>query len=259
MTSIHITLIVYALDITPLVVSLAGPDVTFHIFQHGTNPEIVDLCEALACDIANVHYYDYRQNRGLARSWNQGLLASRAMDADVMVLLNDDIQASRDDLLVLANAAVEHRESGIIEVQGWDGGMQRQQGMNFGFCAINPIALWKVGYFDENFFPIYFEDSDYSRRCGLRGVTFYDAGPTGVRHVSNATIKSSSELGAQNRITFHANREYYCRKHGGEPGQETFLNPFGDADMRWKIDEGDRHDPYPYDGYDRTDREIVKI
>src|SRR5258706_7811917 len=142
--NIHITLVAYALDITPLVRSLAGPDVAWHIFRHSNKPEVIAQVDALMDEIANIYYYPIGANQGLARSWNQGLCNSQDLSADATVLLNDDIQASRDDLMILANAALSHRDYGIIEVQGFDGGMQRMQSMNFGFTAIQPIAIEKV-------------------------------------------------------------------------------------------------------------------
>jgi GT2 family glycosyltransferase len=253
--SIGTVLITYAIDVTPLIKSMDGPDVTWHIFVHSDRPEAKVCLRAVVQN--KITFYDYRQNRGLAKSWNDGLLAAYTMDADAVIIANDDIQATHDDLLVLARAAVEHRECGVIVAEGFNVRMAEQQQLQFAIPAINPIALEQIGYFDENFTPIYFEDCDYSRRAGLAGVKFHNAGPTGIIHTGSATVGTVDELRLQNNTTFRLNYEYYCRKWGGPPGQEIFTIPFNDSRFDLNITAERRLAPYP--GLDRTDLEVVKI
>lgn len=256
--NIHVTLIAYAIDITPLVSSLDAPDVFFHIYLHSKREEAGRIAYWLADMHQNIILHDYRTNRGLARSWNDGIIESYEQGADVAIVLNDDVDISRPDLRLLAQAAVDHRECGIVEPRGYNERMVENQLLGYAAFAVNPIALEKVGYFDENFTPIYFEDCDYSRRCALAGVTFYDAGPTRIVHKGSATINSVPELKNQNNITFSACNAYYHRKWGGEPGQEVFAYPFNDTSLGLKIGANQRAAPYP--GYNRTDiQEIVKL
>lgn len=252
--NVHCVLIAYALDISPLVHSLAGPDVTFHIFTHSARPDVLESCHRARLD-ANVRLYDYRTNRGLAKSWNQGIIAAQELAADVTIIANDDVQMDRNDLRVLARAAYENPEAGLIVCEGYNqGNWQILQHVIF---AINPIALATVGFYDEQFVPIYFEDCDYSRRLALAGVPIHNAGPTGIQHESSASINTVPALSAQNQQTFPANHRYYVEKWGGEPGQERFLTPFNDPTLSLKIVAGDRSDPYPE--HRRTDLEIVKL
>lgn len=254
--NIHITLIAYALPISPLVNALDRPGVTWHIYRHSNKSEVIADIDSIL-DEHEVCYHPHGTNRGLAKSWNDGLIESQQQGADVCVLLNDDIKASEADLSLLCRAAVNNREYGVIEVEGYDTAMKRDQFMNFGFCAINPIAFDRVGYFDQNFFPIYFEDTDYSRRCGLAGVHYLSAGKSGVVHLGSSTIKHDLDLARQNDVTFQKNRDYYCDKWGGEPGSEVWRLPFNSENFGWQIAGSQRHDPYP--GYGRRDTEIVRI
>ena len=254
---IHITLIAYALPVSPLIRTLAGPDTTFHLFLHSDNAEVIEDIERYVLPHYNTVYHAIGENRGLAASWNDGLIESQQTRADVMIIANDDISMDRADLRTLSQGALTHRDTGVIICQGYDGNMHRQQQLQHVVFAINPIAIEKIGYFDENFFPIYFEDTDYSRRCGLAGVTYYDAGPTGIQHRGSTTIKTNSNLYTQNNTTFQKNRDYYIRKWGGEPGKETAVFPFGNEDFGYRIAEDYRHNPYRE--FDRIDREIVKL
>lgn len=245
MTNIHIGLITYALDVTALLEGLdPHGDITWHIHEHSARADVNSAVDRLR-ERHNLRLGEWHVNRGLARSWNDCLVDMQMMKADVMIIINDDATASRADLDVLVDAALKHRECGIIEVVGYDGAMARRQKMNYGFTAINPIALNTVGYFDEAFVPLYFEDCDYSRRCSLLGVTFYDAGETGVVHAAHATIQAVPALRAQNAVTFAANAAYYARKHGGSAGAEVYSVPFNDAALSWKIDAEHRANPYP--------------
>lgn len=255
--NIHIVLIVYALDVLPLIQSMNGIGVTWHVFTHSANEVVLDALPILRY-MHNVNVYDYQKNRGLAKSWNEGLINAYAQGADVVVIANDDLIADFDDLLILAFAAYEHPEAGIVVCEGYNQRMGEQQILQFAIPAINPIAIEQIGYFDENFVPIYFEDSDYSRRAALAGVKFHNAGKTGIIHTGSATVASVNDLAVQNNLTFQRNVAYYCTKWGGPLGQETFTVPFFDAKFNLKITAEQRHDPYP--DYSRTDiQEIVKI
>src|SRR4030095_9448892 len=135
-----------------------GDDVIWHIFTHSRNPEIMLSLNRLLTK-HRIHLMDYGVNRGLAKSWNDGLIGAYSMrDVESVIIANDDIVANHDDLLVLANAAKEHRECGIIVCEGQNLRMNSYQILQFAIVGINPVALEQIGYFDENFSPIYYED-----------------------------------------------------------------------------------------------------
>ena len=253
--NIGVVLITYAIDVTPLIRSIDGRDVSWHIYTHSDRPE------ALACLGMSVQgescFHDCRQNRGLAKSWNDGLIEAYDQGAATVVIANDDLVMTHNDLLVLAQAAVEHPECGIIVAEGYNVRMDEQQQLQFAVPAINRSALEQIGYFDESYTPIYGEDCDYSRRAALLGVKFYNAGKTDIIHTGSATVGSVPDLALQNNKTFQANLAYHIAKHGGSYGSESFAFPFNDPGLSWKITAENRHNPYP--GHERTDLEIVKL
>lgn len=96
--------------------------------------------------------------------------------------------------------------------------------IDFRLFGLNAKCVETVGFWDENFVPMYCEDSDYSYRIQVAGGTFLRLnGSTG--HVGSATIKED-RYAAHNSRTYPSNREYYRRKWGGDIGQETFTTPF---------------------------------
>lgn len=254
---IHLTLVTYALDITSLVMALQGDDVHWSVFQHSRNMDVISRCQALAQVVPNFTYFDYRENRGLSRSWNDGLAIAQSKQFDVSFIANDDIRASRLDMLKIAQTAVRRPNCGVIQGMGFDEQTQQRQPMAWALAAVNPVVLDTIGYFDENFFPIYYEDTDLARRMALADVRFCTVTDTEIVHIGRTTVRTSSDLKPQQDVTMQANSQYYQRKWGGIPGAEQYTIPFNNPQFGLKIDYAARHSPYPE--YNRVDQEIVKI
>jgi GT2 family glycosyltransferase len=257
--NIDITLIAYALDIAPLVRGLAGPDVTWHVFRHSNLPHVIAGIDSLVDTIPNFHYHPYGTNRGLAVSWNDGILESlnHTVDEHVMLILNDDLLMNRADLLQLASFAYLHPEAGVVVCEGYDAMWRSDMLLQYVAFAINERTVREIGLFDENCVPYCFEDSDLSRRLALADIPIQSAGPTGIVHLGSQS-QSVPALREQNQRTFAATAAYYERKWGGLPGREVYPVPFNAAQFGLKITEAQRHAPYP--GFNRTDvQELVKI
>ena len=255
--NLYVILITYAVPVIELVARLHCPDVTLLLFSHSTRPDVHGANRFIQNTWPNVYYYNYQTNRGLATSWNDGIWEARRSNADAILIVNDDVSLTSDDLLKLAHGCTEHPEAGIIVAEGYNIRMKERQILQFAIFGLNPVALDTIGYFDENFVPIYFEDTDYSRRAALAGVKFHNIGETGIVHKGSETVGSVPALNAQNHDTFHRNRLYYIRKWGGEPGKETFEHPFNDPSLGLCITAENRRNPYPQ--YQRTDKDVVKI
>ena len=102
-----------------------------------------------------------------------------------------------------------------------------------GWFTVNAPALKKVGLFDVNLCPCYFEDCDWLRRAGLMGISVVPLNVHSIHGVDGAishTVNATPELKRENARTFEANKQYYIRKWGGEPGSETFEDPFNRPD-----------------------------
>jgi GT2 family glycosyltransferase len=80
--------------------------------------------------------------------------------------------------------------------------------------AIGEEAVRKIGLFDENLFPIYFEDNDYMKRAEAAGVPIVYS-DVDVHHDNSSTIRSDANLNRQNDRTFSDNAEYFRGKTDG--------------------------------------------
>lgn len=259
---IHVVTVAYNLPHSTLKLFMSlnsdkGHEVHTHLFLHNAqNEAVVAVCEDLA-RTGEVTYYPYGTNRGLSKSWNEGILNAYGAGADVVIVVNDDCEFTAGDLDKLAECAVRHRENHFISCWGWNHHHQKRMPLAYSCFAINPIAIEQIGMFDENIVPIYTEDCDYAYRAKLLGLNEVYVADTNVDHQGSAAIHTDHQLRAQNGITHAANMAYYIRKWGGGPDRERFTNPFGDQRFGLYIDPAMREAPYP--GYNRTVDEIVGL
>lgn len=235
-----------------------GHTIACHLFLHSRYPQLTQSCIRIA-QSPLVTYYPYGVNRGVSRSWNEGMLAAYAARADVVIIANDDVAFTSDDLGRLAEKAAACRDRYIVSCAGFHQRLnQRQPSVGYSCFAINPIAVEKLGCFDENIFPAYCEDQDYARRAALSGLHEENCPDTNVTHAGSNSVLSDSVLGRQNALTHRLNREYYRRKWGGDGAHETYNHPFNDPRLSCYIAPRGRQSPYgPI--YDRRDHDIVKM
>lgn len=190
--------------------------------------------------------------------WNEAMVAAFA-ECDVVVFANDDIYFSEGDLGHLVTAAHRWPEHHVVTCSGIElSNERRAPSLGYACFAMNRIAFDTVGCFDENLFPIYCEDDDYAYRARLAGLGEQNCPATTVYHFGSAAIRTSAELGRQNRITHRRNLEYYRRKWGGLARQEAYQHPFGNPIFDHRIPPERRHAPYG-PGYDRADFDIVTV
>lgn len=180
---------------------------------------VIDNGAVVSDDVANVHRPG--RNLGVAASWNYIITSNP--DAPWWCIVNSDLEFAPGDLERLATH---------METQG-----------GFAFLltpsafGITKEVVEKVGLFDENFHPAYYEDNDYVYRCGLLDVTC-TALPAHYAHERSSTIYSDMTYLQENGRTFPENTMYYMHKWGGIPLQEAFKTPFnrGGSPREWTLD-----------------------
>mgnify|MGYP001188963047 FL=1 len=212
----HLTLVVPTLNRYDLLIELlasvrAGTRVPDHIYiiDNGGNCPKIDGVEIVqpGCNI------------GVSASWNLGLRLSK----DVAIVSNDDMCVRPDTV----ERIVSHGESYPIVCcnSGLPG-----IGQSWGFFLQHPDVAKKIGWYDESFWPAYYEDADYLWRLKLANIPYLVAidvfadQPNGA---SSSTAKLSKELKSQFHRAFYKNERRYIRKWGGLPGFEKFRTPFG--------------------------------
>jgi GT2 family glycosyltransferase len=88
-----------------------------------------------------------------------------------------------------------------------------------------------VGLFDENIYPAYLEDCDWSYRADLLKVKRYTVSDIHAIHgeegmTGSCTVNSDPVLREKNARTHQNNFAYYRRKWGGINEREEFKTPF---------------------------------
>ena len=91
---------------------------------------------------------------------------------------------------------------------------------------VAPQTIEKVGWFDEGFYPAYYEDNDYDRRIKLLGLMSTKTTCSLFICGRSTTIAHNQHVQAQ--INKQIAPKYYREKWGGLPSQEQFTKPFND-------------------------------
>ena len=194
---------------------------------------------------------NYRHKWPLSRAWNYGieyLLLDKSCKS--VAVLNDDILLAPYtlDSLVLA---LDKPEYDLVSGANMRGGMSNPDdiltynvedwrnpvpvsGPDFSFFMLNFETFNKVGRFDENFIPAYFEDNDYHQRMKILGLNGCSINTAPFYHIGSQTQNADPKNPACPPTQFIQNRKYYITKWGGEPGRERFKTPFNDSKMTVK-------------------------
>ena len=157
----------------------------------------------------NINVHTPGRNLGVSASWN--FICNTANHPNFL-LLNDDVCLSTPpkSLEYLAlNCLCEN-----VFLKG---------SLNWSSIMFNSELYAKVGPFDEQIYPAYFEDNDFSYRMKLLGISESESlNLTLARFINSGSIQKDPGLNAGGQ----KNRAYYIEKWGGVPGKETFTTQF---------------------------------
>jgi GT2 family glycosyltransferase len=187
---------------------------------------------AALADAHGLHVVKPERNLGVAGSWNLILRTAASRGHEVAFIGSNDTLLKPGTIeAVWERIEDSHPDELIWHAHSWN------------FFAIHTGAVPRVGWFDENFYPAYKEDQDYSYRCLLAGVKRVGLFLPRLEpeHLGSQTIRSDPAYEARNNETHHFwNRPYYMRKWGGDVYEERFFHPFDDPtrDWRWWPDPG---------------------
>ncbi len=183
-------------------------------FEDFQNTEIV-ICDNGKQEILTREKKFFRyiphKNLGVSASWNMLMdYAQRAKYTHVL-MLNDDIYLGMTEQEIQAFIKNTPNADFFCGLQNW--------------CVfILPVATWnKIGNFDENFFPAYFEDNDYYYRMLLEKSNMHF-----TPKLNPLVYRNSMTIAKEPSINnnFMNNRAYYIRKWGGLPSNESYRKPF---------------------------------
>jgi GT2 family glycosyltransferase len=190
-------------------------------------------------------------NAGVAGSWNEVI---KLFPAPFWMLVNNDIQFAPGDLSFMAERAQYHSEPHEFSNAPTD----PPSGIVYGnhgasWFVVTAYGIKQVGLFDENLYPAYLEDCDWSyradrldvRRITVAGLkSIHGTATDGADQTKGScTIHSDERLAKANQRTHGRNFEYYREKWDGINGEEKFKTPFNDPHWplwAWKFEPGMR-------------------
>lgn len=144
------------------------------------------------------------ENIGVSRAWNIGLKAN----CDWTFLVSIAACFPNGFSEVLAQMA-DANEYCFLTSMSWH-------------CnAISKKLVYEIGHFDENFYQAYYEDTDYYYRMKLAGIDYKV-----ISDIPAYALTIANSLNVGLYVNFKALGDYYKKKWGGNPGCETFTQPF---------------------------------
>lgn len=173
--------------------------------------------------------------QSVAASWNYGISWGLRNGAAAVLVLNNDIVCKANCIDRLVDFSRVHPEFTLVTA--WDhpdlGNLEEAEEREewvehprFSCFLAGQKLVERVGWFDESFYPAYFEDNDMHRRillAGERAVCYLGAR---FFHHGSRTVNADPNLAALNVPFFERNRDYYLAKWGGLPGCERFDHSF---------------------------------
>jgi GT2 family glycosyltransferase len=172
----------------------------------------------------DVDIYMPHENLGVAGSCNQAL----RMVKEWWFHCNDDIEVT-PNLIENMKTAIEQECGDRVPDSNLPYMFLPDYGVGSAFtCFMMHRTITDViGWWDENFYPIYVEDCDFGYRMNLAGVKRKVVENCKYHHHTSSTIHAltGDQLEAHHQ-NFRKLHEYYAAKWGGPPEGEKFSRPF---------------------------------
>lgn len=155
-------------------------------------------------------------NMGVAKSWNLGIRTAFDLGFDPVLVMNNDVVLATDTIPALLKwhektrgfvTAVTVAARNALYVLRREEDMQLPP--DFSCFLISKEIVERVGWFDEEYYPAYFEDADYDVRLEIAGVTRGCCRDAVAVHFGSRTIH---EGGLDHREGFERNRKRYTKK-----------------------------------------------
>lgn len=216
-------------DFTRLLGQLESLDRRQLILVNNLNhPDVTQICEGLAAQGAEYHHHS--ENLGCAAAWNIGLRQLELGYMDYLIILSPSCNwynGMERFVELIENAEASAKQDFYLAVS--DNHLTDTHAF-----AMTRQCVERIGLFDENFHPVYFEDTDYLYRQGLVGsyrISFY-----GLRTSAplNGGVTKDGRVWDQYLRSADRIKNYYVEKWGGDVGSERFTTPFNHPDMSIK-------------------------
>lgn len=184
--------------------------IDIHILDNGRQ-SIGSSIHKFNTGLGKIKLYESLSNFGVAGSWN--FLCKKIFEKhDYALIINDDVYLGYKSEVV-EKVIDKYPHTLIQSFSSWS------------VFLISKRLYNQIGEFDEEFYPAYYEDSDYLYRMKLEGIlqeVDADLNPKVLR--TSMTYEKAPEMIDESK---KKNRDRYVQKWGGMPLLELFNTPFG--------------------------------
>ncbi len=205
------------------------------IVNNWDNPEIAHQCDDLEKQGAEIHRHP--ENIGCSGAMNIGLRKVLDENLDYVIILSPSAlfeNSVQDFVDIIEERERTERNYYYLTVANLQTDLHA--------FAITKRCVEEVGLYDENFYPVYYDDTDYGYRMGLIGAKKTLVYPKRISQDLGGGLKHDARAFALYWANVNHIHDYYVRKWGGEAGQEVFKTPFNDPKMTvkdWKLEQYD--------------------
>jgi GT2 family glycosyltransferase len=210
------------------------------LFNNSTRQDIISLCKELSYENEEIRLFDNRTNRGCSVCWNDAIEHVFVHDQNkyaALIIVNDDTKFNNHSFIEFVDYVTKNPDQVVIKGAGYS---------VFGYTR---LAYEKLGYFDENIYPAYFEDSDFSARIQNAGFNEIDFN-VDISHIGSSSIPSNNLRRTFEEVYLPRTRAYYHKKwgnpilHDGFPIKNNY--PFNRSGTGFRIPLHTRKGPYHY-------------
>lgn len=206
------------------------------IINNWTSAPVEYLCKQLESEGAEVQRYP--KNLGCGASMNIGLRKIETDNLDYVIILSPSalFTNSIQDFVDI----IEEKEKMEKTEKNYYYLTVANKLTDLHAFAVTKKCVDEVGLYDENFYPVYYDDTDYGYRMSLIGAWRTLCHPSRISQDLGGAVKSDPAIFDLYWKNVNHIHQYYGRKWGGEHTQETFKTPFNDSTKTikdWIIEE----------------------
>lgn len=159
-------------------------------------------------------YRENNHNIGVARAWNVGARRVVENDYDYLTIMSQSMLFGPEKETTWMKQLETFAGADVIE----------SDGHSWHLIALKRHLFEMAGYFDENFYPGYFEQTDWCYR--LRMLNREGGWPRVWVNAISQTVGHHSNL-----VLAPPLLDYYREKWGGDKGGEKYKLPWGDKPL----------------------------
>jgi len=168
-------------------------------------------------------------NYGVAGAWNLGVDKMYKDGSEWLILCSESIRFY-DDPISNINKSINNAQPETLIIEG-------NGGQGWHFIMFSRKVFDTVGYFDENFYPAYYEDNDYIVRYSM---AFPGSSPeANLAHLEKVSLNATLLGIAQglNHVTWNSNydeqEKKFIHKWGRYP-KAVFEHPYNNPELNYR-------------------------